>query len=634
MAVMFLFSVNLTAQKKEKGKESFLKEMNEKSKVPDWKKDGKLFSYDKSGAKAKELAIEDFMPIELPYEQVHVYSEEYSIIIYDEWYEEYYEVTLHGVPLNFTLTEETTISITAVNMEWGIINCFLLYKDGISVQDIITYSVDDMEFALNLLPGDYYLFLHDVGYYEYFGEYLECKILIDKTNIIDYRDVDYSTFISKENPVVKTMNRSTPVVVFDYDDGYVEMVRGIGFSANVESGKDYLFKFDFFTPFVYPYQIGVLFVLDGDLAEEDFEDNILAGDGCYGSMTSEFSGSVYFQAKKTETVKLFFATLVCFSDIFVKITMEETEGANLYPVSLIEMLEQTEKRIVYTDNLFFFDSGTLGDENSFLVKGQSGLFGWTNEVFYAIPYKISLEKGDFIEIHFHHSDDAFLYLYKKTTTGYELIDYDDDGYDYSLDSYIYYYASQAGDFYIVGSTYEEMSLGNYTTKVWNLEEEICLLITNIYANKSEIYVHEDATDNDILLKLMDLEITVDTNYENSFKIPNNPFRWTIASNRRSASYIPLSNDYELDEGVSLVIKINFGSGIENFEKTPSVLVYTNDKTIYIKNTTGETNVSLFDITGRMIKSGKTVDSYYTIAVEKTGIYIVRVGNKAYKVVVR
>ena len=767
MTMVVLFSINIAAEKNEKGKVSFFKEMNDKSKVPAWNKDGKMFSQDKTGTKAKELTIEDFTPIELPYEQVHVYSEEYSIIIYDDWYDEYYEVTLHGVPLKFTLTEETIINITALNDLWGAVTFAFVFKNGISPDDYIG-EIWPPEFIGDLSVGIYYLFIHDAEYYYVFEEYLECTIFINEIETIYYKELDYSTIVSEENPVSSILNRQTPFISLGED--YIT-ARGLGFSAEVEAGKDYIFTFNFTTSIMYMEQVAVLAVLDGNLPYDDFEYNILAAGFCEGEETSEFMGGVYFSATKTETVKLLFMPMVCYSDIMLEISMKEAEP----PISLFEMLDQTEKVIVYSENLLFIDAGRLGDETSFFVAGEDGLFRWSDGVFYAVPYKISLKERDFIEINYHQADDAYLYLYRKTITGYELIDRNDDWYD--LDSYIFYTADEDGDYYIVGTTYGSMTMGKYIITVTNLNEtqqnaitlfemldqteniitysenlsiievgalgngnsflvegddylfkyfgynyyamsykisllegnfiEIhhkltgdaylyiykktvtgyewvasdddsgdegdsyiyfiapeegdyyivnttygdmetglfalavwntgempslpYILLTDIYANKTSVTVPANASDIDILKQLMVLEITGITNYGNEIKINNNPFLWDIAFDNRSASYYPMDIEYY---GEELVIQINFDSGIKNFEKTPSVLVYTNDKTIYIKNTTGGTNVNLFDITGRMIKSGKTINSLYTITVERQGIYIVRVGNEAYKVVVR
>lgn len=764
---MLMFTVTVSAEKKEKGKESFLKSLNDKSKIPAWNKDGKLFSPDKSKTAPKELTVEDFTEIELPYEQTHVYKNEYIVHYYDEWDEEYYYEYVHGVPLKLTITEEKTINACAFNSEWGNVTYFILYKDGVSALDMISYTWPP-EFAGTLTPGTYYFFIHDAHYYEYFEEYLTCTISFSESEIIYYKDLDYSTLV----PATKLMNRSTPFIDIGEVDVDYETVRGLSFSAEVVAGNAYFFTFEFSTSIIYTEQEAILAILDGNLSYEDFEDNLLAVGVCYGYMTSEFNSVVYFSATKTETVKLLFIPMVCYSDITVTIGMKEAEP----PITLFEMLDKTDKTITYSENMSFMDIGKLGDENSFLVAGEDYLFGWDDEYYFAVPYKISLLTGDFIEIRYHQADDALLYMYKKNGTeyelisvnddhyynnydsyiyfiakesgdyyivgstynemttgryvitvenkivnntislfdmldqtektinysenlsftdygifgngtsflvegdddlfrwsddnfyavpykislkpgdvielhhssiedaylyiyqkteyGYELVDYNDDGYGDEGDSYINFFAYEAADYYIVCTTYDDMSTGFYFLSVWNTGEEPdhkYFYLTQLCADKTSIIVPKDAKEIDILRELANIEITGVFNDDYKISLPNSPFYWHISASMHLAVFLPSDYYYY---GEELVIAINFESGINKSETTPSILAYTNDKTIYVNNAPNNTIVKIFDIAGRMIKSGRTIDSTCEIKVEKSGIYIVQAGNKAIKVIVR
>jgi len=92
------------------------------------------------------------------------------------------------------------------------------------------------------------------------------------------------------------------------------------------------------------------------------------------------------------------------------------------------------------------------------------------------------------------------------------------------------------------------------------------------------------------------------------------------------------------ESGPFIIAISNIAELENFEDAiseipeNSAIVYSKDKTIVIKSVE-QNDVKVFDLTGSVIAQKSNVD-FTTIPVKTTGVYIVIVGDKAFKVVVR
>jgi hypothetical protein len=152
--VIFMLTTNLSAEKQLVGAQSIFNDLKAKAKPPTWIKEGKSFPNNIQKANWEEITIDDFIHINLPYEQNHTYNGEFTVLD---------ENLGHIVPLKFTLTEEKVINIAAINDELGLIPLMLLFKDGISYGNLIYYEYEfEMpEYVSKLLPGNYYLVLYD-----------------------------------------------------------------------------------------------------------------------------------------------------------------------------------------------------------------------------------------------------------------------------------------------------------------------------------------------------------------------------------------------------------------------------------------------------------------------------------------
>ena len=664
--LMLLFSANSSAKSEyDLLKNSFNKESKSKVNVPKWKSESNTLELDLLKSTANPLTVEDFVEISLPYEQTHVYGNQY--IVFGQY-------LLHGVPLKFTLTENTKINFSALNDEWGFVSFGFLFKDGLSDYDLVD-SINDYEYFKELPPGTYYLFIHDANYFEYFDDYLECLIRINEFESVNYTELDYSLTVSEANPGDGEINRTNPVIYI----GYGEYYRGIGFSAYVEEGINYYFTCNTTTPEIYMYQEYVL-VAFKEFFTGDFENDIITIGYSLGEQSSETIVNLFYQSVTTETINLMFISMECYSVISANLKVQEVD---ISPITIYDLLNEEMTLITYSENLDFNDSGAFDIETSYIVEGDGNLFGWQDEYFFAIPYKIYLSQGDCIDILFSHQMDAYLYLYRKNQEGnIILVAYNDD-YSEGYDSFVRFTANITDDYYIVGSTYDQLTAGNYFIYVTKSESMSIYNLLNTEMTSLNYSNQLDFIDEGIFnfesSHLVDGDDYLFRWYgEQFFAVPYkitlsqkdciniefisysfDAYLYLYCKNQNGEIYIVEENDdwngvnsyiwfsaFETNDyyvvGTSYspmsignyTVKIYSDYSAIDLEKTTRIGVYSKDRTIYVENIPQNENVYVFDISGRMIKNEKFVNNDIKIEVSNAGIYIVRVENEVFKVLLK
>jgi hypothetical protein len=306
-------------------------------------------------------------------------------------------------------------------------------------------------------------------------------------------------------------------------------------------------------------------------------------------------------------------------------------------ITLPELLDNPTGTINYTSGLPFTSYGRFDSENVPLVQGnEEPNFRSVGENYFAVAYKITLAMGDSINIHHYHEDDAYLYLYKSDGAGgYAFVNSDDDG-GGNLDSYIAFKATEAGDYYIVATTYSDFSEGFFNLAVWSVTSEPELpAVTSLACNGSNISVEAGSSENDVRMKLMELGITANFSDGGSVTITNDPFIWVISGDGRSASYLP-KNVYgmKLDESVEPIeVDIDGYTGLNDALNEAGIFVYTSDRTIYVSNALPGNLLTVADISGKVLVRQTVQADKTAIPVSQPGLYIVRVGSEAAKIIV-
>ncbi len=317
------------------------------------------------------------------------------------------------------------------------------------------------------------------------------------------------------------------------------------------------------------------------------------------------------------------------------------EPANSFTLSTVitlpELLDNTTKVITYAAGMQYTDHGTTTD----LVAGDASNFGFRRdgENFYAAAYKITLAAGDAIQISANKEWDSYLYLYLADGAGgYSLIDENDwSDYGGNADSYLDFTVTDGGDYYIVVTDYSSNHSDRYYLNVWNTidepENDYATIISAINTGSNSITVAEAATEDDIRMELMKLIITGTTDSD-PVTILSNPFLWNISGN--TATYLPISapQGYAYDNNLQAIsITINYLTGINDTQANPAI-IYALGKNIVVKNAEAGTRLFVADMMGRMIIATTVKDNETTVPVNNTGIYVVRVGAQAAKVLCR
>ena len=320
-------------------------------------------------------------------------------------------------------------------------------------------------------------------------------------------------------------------------------------------------------------------------------------------------------------------------------------------LTLPELLNQTTKTISYVDdNLAFTGRGTVAD----YVEGNTALGFKTNgENYYAVAYKMTLPAGNYVEIHSSKEGDSYLYVYKAGTAGTytRIAENDNDntnGYSNASDSYIELNAIEAGDYYIVITDRYPDVAGRYYLTVWNTltePENSFLATTTVIASfscdKDSVNVGKtiaEVTEADIREALGTLLFSGTTTLSETVTIVNNKNVWVIAENKLSATYTATAPDgCEFDAGVNttVTVKIGYSPNVSIKEtRLNQATIYAYNKDIIVRNAEIGSNLSVVDITGRIVVNTVATGSEIHIPVMTTGMYIVRVGAQVAKVIYR
>jgi hypothetical protein len=87
-----------------------------------------------------------------------------------------------------------------------------------------------------------------------------------------------------------------------------------------------------------------------------------------------------------------------------------------------------------------------------------------------------------------------------------------------------------------------------------------------------------------------------------------------------------------DDVEPLVITIVPGSGINDVEGDANLSVYAANGVINILGTQGGEDVAVYNVMGSKIAAVKATAEITTVNIPCAGVYVVRVGNKSFKVI--
>ncbi|NDV47197.1 hypothetical protein D0T49_09085 [Paludibacter sp. 221] len=285
----------------------------------------------------------------------------------------------------------------------------------------------------------------------------------------------------------------------------------------------------------------------------------------------------------------------------------------------------------------FSQTNEFGEAPTKPVAGD-GTFRQQGRAYYAMGYKVDLAAGQKIVINQTSDDvDAYLYLYCKDGESYSYVNHDDDGGNNS-DSKLTFEATDAGTYYIIATTYSSFDTGSFTLKITtdggivDPKEEI----TGLSVNNVSISVQAKATDTEIKMALSQLVITATVSQGEAPAIQNSPMIWTInQAGTQATGKFTAPRGYKFANGIgSLTVNINkLPSGIDDAE-TEQLIVYTNGKTIYVQQAVIGDRIIIMDAPGHLYANRKITDHTQTFVVPNSGLYILRIGNEVYKVIVR
>jgi len=169
-----------------------------------------------------------------------------------------------------------------------------------------------------------------------------------------------------------------------------------------------------------------------------------------------------------------------------------------------------------------------------------------------------------------------------------------------------------------------------------------IIITAIASNATTVSVEKPvvtATNQDILAKLTELTITATYTIKEgseTLNLENISNKWIIAEDKLSATYTATAPEgYAFAEGVSktITVTINYGSNIHE-AKSNMAHIYAFDKHIIVQNAQTGDNLSIVDLAGRVVTNTVISNSEVRIPISASGIYAVRIGTQAIKVVCR
>lgn len=461
---------------------------------------------------------------------------------------------------------------------------------------------------------------------DYYYNVLNYSLRIEEVNCVSYTALNYTTIPADETIKTGQMNGDDNLVAIL---GNVHMGKGYSFQA--EAGKTYQINCSFYS--IDGNTSKGFYLLKGTL-QGTIEDEI-------GSLFTPSSVASYnYKATSAGLVRI----LLCDNGITnsaYSVQIKDVTSEVVEPITLTQLLNNVTRTIDYDAALAFIDNGTT----SSLVEQDLDLgFGTQDEAsFYSAAYKLTLSSGNNVKIHASKEDDSYLYLYKQESPGvYSLMDSNDDSYGIygNNDSYLDFTAEASGDYYIVVSDFYSNTPGAYFLTVWNTATEPDneysptpnILITSVSASSNSITVNSNATEIDIFRELMALSFTGTTG-SGSVSLVNYPDSWYIDYENKTAVFYPdAPRGYTFDDNTDVItIAINGLTGTKEIQ-APQATVYTSNKNIIVCNAEEGSRLLVADITGRIIANTIVESTEMTIPVPNGGLYIVKVGTKATKVV--
>jgi len=474
-----------------------------------------------------------------------------------------------------------------------------------------------------------------------------------------YTDIHYKPLAINASPALGTEFNLLEIRGEDFP--------GVGYSFVAEKGKTYAINANYFSSKKHDmfYSITLLNKLTGDL----LQDRINSWDK-WAHNVFELTHSILYTADENGTIYILldnydpFNQEKFYENVYCTIEIKE---AGKKPISLAELLDSKAKTITYKSDMAFVTGGEMID----LVKGQTDYFRVTDKNYYATAYKITLAQGNRIEIlsskEYPYTPwlDSYLYIYRKNGNTYESIAYNDDGYkfDNNMDSYLNFTAAQAGDYYIVVTDVSPDLAGAYYLKVWNTQSQPKNVITAIHANASVIDANHNETAEEILVKLVALNLN-GTVGNGTVAIINNPHDWTIASDKRSATYKPAIapvTPYGFKyagalepitvsitiHSVSVEVSSSSGDNPSSSSGgTPirltqlsagNIIAKTVSGAIVLENVPAGAKVEVYNLRGErrdVMHYVSTINGELKINLHTKGVYIMRIGTQTLKVVSR
>ena len=93
-------------------------------------------------------------------------------------------------------------------------------------------------------------------------------------------------------------------------------------------------------------------------------------------------------------------------------------------------------------------------------------------------------------------------------------------------------------------------------------------------------------------------------------------------------YVKETNNYYESERITMRVTVTAPDAVHGV-KSANVKVYASNNTIYVRNVTDRENIFVYDINGRLIYHG--LDT--AIPIDANGLYIVKIENQVFKVVI-
>lgn len=155
-----------------------------------------------------------------------------------------------------------------------------------------------------------------------------------------------------------------------------------------------------------------------------------------------------------------------------------------------------------------------------------------------------------------------------------------------------------------------------------------------------IYRIKDIPDSIVTLKAMDItqwdKANINNNWERkvfTYQTPNNVDSLTILLAIRGGKVFSWGGNINMWMDID---NVSFVKGAPNALKnteSSDIKVAVNKNLISLRDLTGQNNISIFTVSGQLIKSIQTTSETVNIPVLSKGVYIVHVGTKSIKVIV-